>query len=96
MAEVLWTTRARATLRNAVAYIAKESPRAARHIHAAIDLAGSSLGELPRRGRHGQAPNTLELLVAGTPYRLVYEVIDTTVWILDVVHAKQDEPDPLH
>jgi toxin ParE1/3/4 len=54
------------------------------------DLDG--LDQMPERGRPGELAGTRELVLAGTPYILVYEIEASIVQILRVRHAAQDWP----
>jgi toxin ParE1/3/4 len=57
-------------------------------IRAAVDR----LQTLPHRGRTGKAPGTLEWVVKGLPYIIVYEIRDdeNEIMILNVFHGAQD------
>jgi plasmid stabilization system protein ParE len=48
------------------------------------------LRHFPRAGHAGQAPETLEWVVRGSPYVVVYEIIEDDVVILGVFHGAQD------
>jgi len=78
-------------LEEAVEYIARDSPAAARQLATAIVNAAESLAELSERGRIVPEINDLryrELLVSS--YRLIYRVSEDAVNIAAVVHGARD------
>jgi len=68
-------------------YIAADDPAAAIRLVAKIRAATSHLGKFPSSGRVGRIPGTRELVVAGTPYIVIYRVSKKNVEILRVFHA---------
>jgi toxin ParE1/3/4 len=54
-------------LKRAVAYIARDNPRAAKKVAGAIRLAGKKLGA-HSTGRKGRVTGTYEKTVPGSPY----------------------------
>lgn len=74
-----------------VEYVARESPRAARHIAARIRSAGEELGDFAI-GRPGQVPQTYERVLADLPYTIVYSLESRTISILRVIHHAQRWP----
>jgi len=89
---VEWTHPALADLIEAQAYIAKENRRAAEIIGQRVWDASQSLEDNPYSGREGQVIDTRELVVARTPYLLVYGInLDKQqVEILHVYHGRQN------
>lgn len=61
-------------------------------IDASIERTTDLLNGFPQAGRPGRIARTRELLVAGTPYLLVYKVRGSGVWILRVIHQAQRWP----
>jgi len=53
--------------------------------------AAVSLSDFPKRGRHGAVPGTREL-IPHESYRLVYEIVGETVWLLALVHTARQWP----
>ncbi len=43
-------------------------------------------------GRAGKRPDTRELVVAGTPYIVVYTVVAGRLRVITVIHAARDRP----
>jgi toxin ParE1/3/4 len=88
---VVWTEQARRSLNEVLAYIARDSPRAAaRFLVTALDAA-SSLDVSSERGRlvpELEDPHVRELFVHR--YRLIYEVGATEVTILAFLHGARD------
>ena len=64
---------------------ARNPPAAARMDEMFSDC-DSRLAKHPKLGRPGKVPGTREL-VAHEHYRLVYEVVSDTVWILTLIHT---------
>jgi addiction module RelE/StbE family toxin len=57
--------------------------------------AARRLRDFPESGRPGRVAGTRELVVTGTPYVAAYQVTDTAVRILRVLHGAQQWPDDL-
>jgi toxin ParE1/3/4 len=88
--EVVWTAFARQELRNAIAYIAKDNPYAARRVQARIEGCAADLASFPKRGTPGRAADTYELVIAGLPYTIVYECDEAMdVFILRLWHQSR-------
>lgn len=89
--KVRWTPEAeqgRATIWD---YLAARDPDAALRIDHLFSDAVAGLADFPLLGHEGEVPGTREL----TPhhsYRLVYEVMDDTVWILVLIHTARRWP----
>ena len=87
--QVSWTAEAVGDLNSARAYIARDDPKAASHLARRILDTASMLGRFPMLGRTGDFEDTRELVVAGTPYVLVYRFEPDHVQILRVIHGAQ-------
>lgn len=83
---VRWTASARQDRSAIRDYIAVHDPRAAARMDALFSAAAARLAEQPRLGKPGKLPGTREL-IAHESYRLVYEIEDSTVWLLALVHT---------
>ena len=90
--EVRWTTEAAQDLQRITRRIRKDNLVAARRVAKTIFDGGNALAELSNRGREGRITGTRELVFAGWPYILVYEVKTNAVEILRIYHAAQDWP----
>jgi len=88
-----WTAQATRDLDGAGAYIARENRQAAGRVVLRISEAAARLSDFPRIGRLGKLDGTRELVVAGTPFVVVYRVVDGLVEILRVIHGAQHWPD---
>jgi addiction module RelE/StbE family toxin len=88
---VRWLRTALRNLDDQAAYIARDNPRAAQRVVERIRTAADQLAEHPNMGRTGRVPQTRELIVAGTPWIIVYRVRDA-VEILRILHAAQAWP----
>lgn len=72
-------------------YLADRNPDAALRIDRLFSDAATRLADFPMLGHEGEVPGTREL----TPhrsYRLIYEVVDDTVWILVLIHTARRWP----
>jgi toxin ParE1/3/4 len=58
--------------------------------------AARTLGEHPQLGRRGRLRGTRELLVAGTPYLLIYRVRGDTLEVLTVLDGRRRSPELEH
>lgn len=79
-------------LRAIRAYIARDSATAS---GAVVQRIRESIGHLrrhPALGRPGRITGTRELVVAGLPYLVVYQLNDSTVEVLRVLHDAQEWP----
>ena len=88
---VVWADAARQQLDGALEYIAQDSPEAASRLLIRILDASASLGLLSDRGR--PVPETAQASVREMlvdPFRLVYEVDESEVVIVAVLHQRQD------
>ncbi len=89
--KVRWTPQA---VRDRIAiweYLAARDPDAALRIDRSFRDAVAGLVDFPLRGHAGEVPGTREL----TPYRnyrIVYEVVGDTVWVLVLIHAARQWP----
>lgn len=89
---ILWTAPARWDLRAQVFYVVERNPDAARKLQAAIRHGVEALADYPNRGRPGRYEGTRELVIAGTPYVVVYRIREGSVRILRVLHGAQEWP----
>jgi plasmid stabilization system protein ParE len=88
---VVWALRARRAVDDALTYIADDSPQAAADLAARVIERAESLATLSERGRivPELADPALRELIVG-PYRLLYEVHGSEVWIVGFLHGRQD------
>ncbi len=89
--KVLWTPEAE---RDRVAiwdHLVAHDPDAALRMDRLFGDAAAGLADFPMLGHEGEVPGTREL----TPhrsYRLVYEVVGDSVWILVLIHTARRWP----
>lgn len=92
---VVWSPTAKDDLLAIARYIARDDPRAARTVAAALRAAGEALGDAPT-GRPGRVNGTYEKSVPRFPYVVAYEVLACgeaeTLAILHVIHTARDWP----
>jgi toxin ParE1/3/4 len=76
-------------------YIADDNPAAAHRMVSRIREAASHLRRSPQMGKRGRVANTRELVIAGTPYIIVYAVQGEEMQIVAVIHGARKWPDSL-
>ncbi len=92
MDELRWTQTAVQDLDDIGSYIAGDSPRSAEAIVRRLVEAAAFLAYHAEIGRLGRVAGTRELVVAGTPYIIVYRV-KATIEILTILHTARKWPD---
>lgn len=91
--KVAWTRPALQDLEEIQDYIAEKRPAAAHRLTSRIfSQTNRLLSENPEIGRVGRVAGTRELVVAHTPYIVVYRVKER-VQILAVIHGAREWPD---
>ena len=81
----------RADLTSIAEHIAQSNPAAALAMWDTIEEQVERLVDHPRSGRPGRVPETRELVVAGTPYIVIYR-IGRTVELLRIMHGARRWP----
>lgn len=90
---VKWTRKALANLDDAVEYIARDNPSAARKVAQQIWDSSQILALQPALGRLGRVSGTRELVIDNLPYVLPYHQKDDSIYILRVIHTAMIWPD---
>jgi len=90
---LVWQAGAIRDLDAAFEFIGTDNPPAALAICELIEKRVGQLAEHPYLGREGRVAKTRELVVAGTPFIVVYRVKAAQVDILAVLHAARRWPD---
>jgi toxin ParE1/3/4 len=90
---IKWTRKALKNLKQAYEFIAIDNPDAAVEVVIKIRAATEKLEAFPNLGKTGRVEGTRELVIANTPYLLVYRVKGKTVEILRVLHSSKRYPD---
>lgn len=90
---IVWTHKARADMADLQDYIAGDKPDAAIAVGLRIVEAAKKLADHPVMGRAGRVPRTRELVVADTPYVVVYRVCDNTLNVLRILHTSMQWPE---
>ena len=95
MRPVVWTALARQDLREQVACIAADSPRAAARVRDRVDEVAQNLSQFAT-GRRGRVAGTYEQVVTDLPYFIVYRIRRIegveSVRILHLVHTSRKWP----
>jgi toxin ParE1/3/4 len=81
----------RADLTGIAEHIAQSNPAAALAMWDTIESRVERLVDYPRSGRPGRVPETRELVVAGTPYIVIYR-IGRSVELLRILHGARRWP----
>jgi toxin ParE1/3/4 len=89
---IVWSPRAIEHLAHLRAYIARDNPKAANRVAAALLDTVERLAELPNLGRPGRVTGTRELVVPGTPYVIPYRLRGDRLEIIAVFHGRQKWP----
>lgn len=87
-----YTRQALIDLEQARAFVALDSPGAAKALAARIRDAIDGLRQFPDRGRAGRVPGTRELVVPRTPFVVPYRVVGREVEVLGIMHGKRAWP----
>ena len=82
-----WTRLALQDLRHLHEFIAGDRPKSAGEMVARIQDAARHLQTHPRMGKAGRLPGTCELVIAQTPYIVVYVIAESEVHIVAVIHT---------
>ncbi|HZL00918.1 MAG TPA: type II toxin-antitoxin system RelE/ParE family toxin [Caulobacteraceae bacterium] len=88
-----WTAPALRDLHDLRAYIARDRPGAAERQATLVLTAAGGLLDFPQMGRPGRRHGTRELVVAKTPFILVYRRGGEAIDLLRVLHGRRQWPD---
>lgn len=88
---VIWTPEAEQDRTDIWDYIASDNPSAAARMDALFGETAARLAIHPGMGKAGTVPGTREL-IPHESYRLVYEIVGDTVWVLALVHTARQWP----
>jgi toxin ParE1/3/4 len=88
-----WTRRALRDVQHLHDYMAEDHLAAARRMVSRIRGAASHLRRSPQMGKRGRVEDTRELVIARTPYIVVYRIEAEQVQIVAVIHGAQRWPD---
>ena len=92
--KVRWTRQSLQDLKHLHEFIVEENPEAAREMIARVyEAATEHLAMHPRMGKEGRVTGTRELILAGTPYILVYVLEGSGIQIVTVLHSSRRWPD---
>ena len=88
-----WTRRALRDVRHLHEYVSEANPDAARSMVARVGEAVDRLRQYPQQGKPGRVAETRELVLAGTPYIIVYRIEGGEVQVVAVLHGARRWPD---
>jgi addiction module RelE/StbE family toxin len=91
--KIYWLEKATVDLEEAYEFISLDNLSAAAEEVEKILKAVERLAENPAIGKAGRIPKTRELVIAGTPYIVIYRVKDKRLEILRVFHGARQWPD---
>lgn len=96
MKPVVWLDEAKEDLKTIGHYIAKDNHLAAYRVVAQIKATADTLSHTQEIGRVGRIKGTREQIVCGLSYILPYQIVDTEIRILAVMHTTRKWPDSFH
>ena len=79
-------------LGQAYGYIAEGNPQSAGAVIERIEQGINTLCKYPHIGRRGRLEGTQELVIARTPFIVVYRPHQSFLWILNVLHTSRKYP----
>ncbi len=82
-----WTRLALQDLRHLHEYIADDNPSAASRMVTRMQEATERMKNHPQMGRPGRVQGTRELVIAGSPYVVVYILGDSEIQIVAIIHS---------
>ncbi len=88
---VAWTDKAKSSLKNIFYYIKEDSPFYAEEVKKKFIFESKKLSDFPKLGRivpEVENDNIRELFVYS--YRMIYQIIDSDIFILTIIHSRQD------
>ncbi|MEL0590609.1 MAG: type II toxin-antitoxin system RelE/ParE family toxin [Planktothrix rubescens PR222] len=91
--KIKWLRRALRNLEILYTYISSDDADAARQTIVRIQDAVNQLAQYPFMGRYGRVEGTRELVIANTPYLVIYRVKEETVQIIRLLHASRKYPE---
>ena len=91
--KIRWTVVAAEDLKSVHEYVSEQSPARADELIDRILAAIDVLERYPQMGRPGRVEGTRELVIAGTPFLVVYRLHRDQAQILSVLHAARKWPD---
>ncbi len=89
---IVWTAEARIDREHAIEYIGAEAPLAAAGQLEHILEQVLRLADYPKLRRVGRVRGTRELVIAHTPFVLIYRAAADTVTVLRLLHGAQQWP----
>lgn len=87
-----WLPAAVDSLQDQLGYVEMRNPDAALSYSRRVEAAVGLLGDHPSIGRTGRRPGTRELVIARTPFLVVYRIEGDVITILRLFHGAQDWP----
>ena len=91
-----WTRPALQDLRHLYEYITDDNPSAVARMVTRIQEAAERLKNHPQMGRPGWVQGTRELVIAASPYVVVYILGDAEIQIVAIIHSAMRWPDTFH
>ena len=88
-----WTRLALQDMRHLHDYIAEDNPSAPDQMVLRINDAVQHLKQHPQMGKVGRCEGTRELILAKTPFIVVYVLKDNEIQIVAVIHVSMRWPD---
>ncbi|WP_296742198.1 type II toxin-antitoxin system RelE/ParE family toxin [Mesorhizobium sp.] len=93
--KIVWSVLALSDRDRIFSHIETDNPAAAIAVDERIAASTKRLRDFPESGRPGRLAGTRELVIVGTPYVAAYQLTQSTIRILRVLHGAQRWPDDL-
>ncbi|MER2513083.1 MAG: type II toxin-antitoxin system RelE/ParE family toxin [Nitrosomonas ureae] len=93
MIAVVWLDEALEDLKSIGDYVAQENTDAAYNVLIRIKATADNLSHHPEIGRPGRVFGTREIVMGDLPYILAYQITDTDIRILAVMHTSRKWPE---
>lgn len=90
--KIVWLPLADNQRNDQLEYIAQDKPQAAAAMDEAVSRIARLLADQPKMGRRGRCKGTRELVVAGTPFIVVYRIAANRIEIIRFLHGSQQWP----
>lgn len=90
---IIWLDKAQSDLYQIAEFIMQDDPSTALQVVSTIREATHVLSQHPNLGRTGRVERTRELVIAGLPFIVPYQIVGPEIRILAIMHTSRKWPD---